>query len=170
MPATVRQELGEPTHAKKWYWDANDADAGGTYENPVWIAVNGISSFTPVVTAVKKNNSSYANEGWGSEPVSKRNWGIEATLWRNVDPDDPEEYDRGQEILREASDKFGIGARVDVRYYEMEDGGPRKEAYRGYIEVDWKPTGGTDEDWDSVNVTCGGHGKRNAIDHPEPNS
>jgi hypothetical protein len=166
MPATVRRELGAPTYAKKWFWDAN----AGTYEAPVWTPINGISSFQEVIDPTTKDNSQYASGIWGSDVVSKLKFRLEAKLWRNVDPDDAQEYDAGQEILREASDKAGILNRVDVRWYEMPDDGPRKEAYRGYVSVAWKPDGGSDEELSSVTVTCNGQGARTAITHPSPNS
>lgn len=166
MAATTRVELGAPTHSKKWYLDVN----AGTHAAPVWTAVNGINNFKPGIDPTTKDNSSYASDGWGSDVVTKRKWTLTFKAWRNVDPVDDGEYDDGQEILRAASDAFGTDARVEVRWYEMEDEGPRKEAYQGYASVGWSPDGGSDEDLDSVSVSLFGQGKRNAITHPSPNS
>ena len=166
MSATKRSELGAPTHSKKWYVDVND----GTEEAPDWVPVNGINNFRQVVSPITKDNSSYASEGWGSNVVTKLNWSLEFKAWRNVDPADAEAYDDGQEILRAAADVLGITGRRQVRWYEMEEDGPRVEAYDGWVSVEWKPDGGSDEDIESVTVTLQGQGKRNAITHPEPNS
>ena len=166
MTATTRKEMGAPTSAKKWYFDVN----AGTHDSPAWTAVNGINNFKQAINPGKKDNSDYASDGWGSEVVTKLQWALDLKAWRNADAVNSDEYDDGQEILRDAADKFGASGRVEVRWYEMEDEGPRVEAYQGYGSVEWKPDGGADDDLESVSVTVNGAGKRNPITHPSPNS
>ena len=73
-----------------------------------------------------------------------------------------------KELLRAASDLTGVAARVHVRIYEMEAGGPRVEAYDGWGTVEWTEEGGNMEAISTVSFKINGDGPRNVITHPQP--
>ncbi|HZK60233.1 MAG TPA: hypothetical protein VFC59_10300, partial [Cryobacterium sp.] len=79
----------------------------------------------------------------------------------------PTTYNRGQEILRLAAPGIGPANNVDVRWYEMTDGGPKVEAYRGYAVVGWDPDGGDFTAKSTVSVTLSAAGARTSITHPD---
>lgn len=166
MTATPRTEPGNPTYAKKWWWDANI----GTHEAPEWLEIGSFNNFNMEITPTTKDNSTYQSGIWGSDVTTKLKYALNAVFVRNVLPDDPAKYDDGQEVLREYAFKSGVAGRIETRWYEMDDEGPRVEAYQGYQTVQWKPVAGSDEDVATVNVTCPGQGEPVAITHPSPNS
>ncbi len=166
MPATTKVPLGSSTLVSKWYLDVNT----GTYAVPVWTGVFGITDFKPVREPTLKDDSDFDSNGWGSQTVTKLAWSVEAKVQRKVKASDATAYDDGQEELRAAAGMRGVNNRVDVRFYEMSEGGPRVEAYRGWATVSWKPDGGPMDALDTVSVVLTGQGELEEIAHPDAGS
>lgn len=163
MTATTKVPLGAATVNDKWYLDVNT----GTSGSPVWVGVFGISEFEPGTDPNLEDDSDFDSAGWGSQTKTGDSWSVTATLQRKVTEADPEAYDPGQEFLRAKGDLMGAANSVEVRWYEMTDGGPRIEAYQGRAAVGWKPNGGPRTALSTVALTLSGQGKRNAITHPD---
>lgn len=163
MPATVKAPLGASTKADKWYLDINT----GTSAAPVWVGVFGIVEGKPTNSPTWKDTTDWDSDGDKSSTVTAREWGFEGKVSRKVTAADPTAYDPGQEALRIKSDSKGVANSIEIRFYEMEPDGPRVEAYRGFVGVEWNPDGGTAEDTDSVSFVLKGQGKRTAIAHPD---
>ncbi len=166
MAATTKTPLGASTLVRKYYLDVN----AGTHAAPVWTAVNGMLEFKPVVEHTLQDDADFDSEGYKSSTATAIAWSIETKLARKVTVADPTAYDVGQEILRAAAGELGANNTVEIRWYEMEEDGPREEAYQGYAAVSWSPDGGGMDALDTVTVKLTGQGKRNAITHPSPNS
>lgn len=162
MPVTPKAPLGADTLNRKWYLDVNT----GTSETPIWTGVFGVQEFKPTKDSTTQDSSDFDSEGWKNETLTALGWGAELKVRRGTTRDDPEAYDPGQEVLRLASDEMGTGNEVEVRYYEVTEGGPAVEAYQGFCGVTWEPDGGGMDATDSVSVKLIGHGKRNPIAHP----
>lgn len=163
MPATTPVPLGFATTVRKWKLDVNT----GTFGSPVWTGVFGQNAFKDARNPEMKDDSDMDSEGYKSEAKTADGFSIEMTVLRKATAADPEDYDPGQEALRAKGDAMGAGNVADIRWYEMEEGGPRIEAYRGFASVKWEPEGGKMDDLDAVKVTLGGRGKRNVIAHPD---
>lgn len=163
MSATPRTPLGASTTNRKWYVDVNT----GTYDNPTWIGVFGVSDFKDKNDPTLQDDSDFDSDGYKSSTATALEWGAEMKVGRKSTESDQTQYDPGQEVLRAAANKLGVQNRVDVRYYEMEPGGPRVEAWRGFATVSWVPDGGPMDALSTVSVTLTGQGKRTAITHPE---
>jgi hypothetical protein len=166
MPATTKVPLGAATLNNKWYLDVNT----GTHAIPTWTGVFGITEFQPVKDPTLKDDSDFDSKGWGSETVTKLAWSVSMKVVRKVKASDATSYDDGQEELRASSDMTGANNRVEVRFYEMTDGGPRVEAHQGYAAVSWNPDGGPMDALDIVSVTLTGQGELEPITHPEQSS
>lgn len=167
MPATIKVPLGAITYVHKWYMDVNDTKSGGTYAVPVWTGCFGTSDFKFSVDPTTKDDGDFDSVGWGSEVVSSRKWNVTTTFLRKTVDGTPTAYDPGQEILRAAGLELGASNRVDVRIYEMVDGGPKVEAYRGYASVSWVPSGGSNDEIEKVVCTLNGSGELESITHPD---
>ena len=166
MPATTKTALGASTLVRKWYLDVNAA----THASPEWTAVNGLTEFKPAIEHTLQDDADFDSEGYKSSTVTAIAWSIEAKVARKVTVADPTAYDTGQEILRAASDELGPANTVEIRWYEMEEEGPREEAYQGYAAVSWSPDGGAMDALEVVSVKLTGQGQRSAITHPDPTS
>jgi len=166
MPATTKTPLGASTLVRKWWLDVN----AGTHDTPTWTAVNGMLEFKPTLEHTLQDDSDFDSEGYKSSTATAIAWSIETKLARKVTVADATAYDTGQEMLRTASEELGVGNTVEIRWYEMEDEGPREEAYQGYAAVSWSPDGGEMDALDTVTVTLTGQGKRTSITHPDPTS
>jgi hypothetical protein len=162
MPAPARVPLGASTTNRKWYLDINT----GTTALPTWTGVHGISEFTPNLEPTLQDDSDFDSGGDKSSTVTARAWSVAMTLMRKTTAASATAYDPGQEALRLASEEIGVENRVEVRFYEMEPGGPRVEAYQGFAAVSWTPGGGGMDALSTVAVTLTGQGKRTAIAHP----
>jgi hypothetical protein len=164
MPATTKVPLGASTTNRKWYLDVNT----GTTASPVWTGVHGITEFKPALDPTLQNDSDYDSEGYKSQTKTAEEWAVETKVARKVTKADPTAYDPGQEFLRgKAIGKMGLANSVEIRYYEMEPGGPRIEAYQGQAAVTWSPEGGNMENLDMVSVKLTGQGKLDQITHPD---
>lgn len=162
MPATTRTPLGASTTNRKWYLDVNT----GTTALPVWTGVHGMTEFTPNFEPTLQDDSDFDSGGHKSSTVTAGAWSVSLSLARKVTAAAATAYDPGQEALRLAGDEIGVDNDVHIRFYEMEPGGPRVEAYDGHAVVSWTPGGGAMDALSMVTVTLTGRGKRNAIAHP----
>jgi hypothetical protein len=164
MTATVKEPLGASTTNRKWYCDVNT----GTTETPVWTGIFGIQEFKHSVEGTTQDDSDFDSEGWKSEVTTANGFKIEAKVKRAKQQGvTPAVYDVGQEVLREAGALTGDENVVEVRWYEMEPGGPRVEAYQGFVAVQFSEDGGAMDALSSASVTLIGRGKRNVIEHPD---
>lgn len=163
MPASTRVPLGASTTVRKWYLDVNT----GTTAAPVWTGVFGVTDFKHSLSPTWKDTSDFDSGGDKSSTATAREWSIECKVVRKSTTADPTAYDPGQEALRAKAELLGLGNSIEVRYYEMESGGPRVEAYFGTVGVEWSPEGGAMEDIDGVSVKLMGQGARTAITHPD---
>ena len=161
MPATTKVPLGASTLVRKWYFDVSTDD--GT----TWVGVFGIIEFKPALEGSMQDDSDFDGGGWLSEIKSANRWKNEFKVRRGTLGSDETAYDPGQEILRLAGGKTGVENVVICRWYEMEPGGPRVEAYQGKAAVSWSPDGGNTEALDTVSVVTSGRGKRETITHPD---
>jgi hypothetical protein len=163
MTATTRTPLGASTLVRKWWLDVNT----GTTASPVWTPVGGLTNFTPSLNPTLQDDSDFDSGGYKSSTVTALDWGASFTVSRKVQPNAPTTYDPGQEKLRTTSLLMGVENTVEIRFYEMSDGGPRVEAYQGNAAVSWSPSGGAMDALDEVAVTLTGQGERTAITHPD---
>jgi hypothetical protein len=163
MTATTKEPLGGSTTNRKWYLDVNT----GTTALPVWIGVFGITDLTMGLDTTLQDDSDYDSEGYRSSTKTASQWNGTGTVRRGVTAADPTEYDPGQEVLRLAGDENGVANVVHCRWYEMEEDGPRVEAYEGHAAVSWSPNGGSMDANSTAGFTLTGRGKRVPITHPD---
>jgi len=162
MTATTKVPLGAATLNRKWYIDVNS----GTFGTPTWVGVFGVTDFKAGKDPTVQDDSDFDSAGWKSSVITALGWALELKLERKVSAASPTAYDPGQELLRAASDQMGVGNRVDVRWYEVTEGGPKTESYRGFASVSWQPDGGSMDALDTVSVTLNGQGARTPSTHP----
>lgn len=160
MTLPVRTPLGTSTLNRKWYLDVSD-DGGTT-----WTPVMGMTEFQPNSEGTLQDDSDFDSEGYRSQVKTAAAWSCTGTVRRAVQVGTPTAYDPGQEMIRAASDEMGVANTLDVRWYEMEEGGPREEAYQGRAAADWTPNGGSMDALSTAGFTLTGQGRRNAITHP----
>ncbi len=163
MTATTKVPLGAATTVRKWYLDVNT----GTTSAPVWTGVFGITKFQPALKPTWVDTSDFDSNGDMSSTATARAWSLVFGVDRKSQSSDPTQYDPGQEKLRAIAENVGVGNSVQVRWYEMEPGGPRVEAYQGTCGVEWSPDGGAMSATDAVTVTLNGQGARTVITHPD---
>lgn len=162
MVATTKVPLGATTTNRKWYCDVDT----GT-ESEEWTGIFGIQSFKDMLEGQLQDDSDFDSDGWMSEVNTANKWGVEIKVKRAVTAADETAYDPGQEVLRAAAAETGLANVVHIRFYEMEPGGPRIEAYDGFAAVTWTPDGGDMKATSTVTVKLSGQGKRNPITHPD---
>ena len=163
MTATTKAPLGATTTNRKWYLDVKT----GTSLAPVWTGVFGITEFTPKVEGSLQSDADFDGDGWGSEVNTLNKWSNEAKVKRAATAATPTAYDPGQEKLRDCGSKTGVENVAHVRWYEMEPGGPRIEAYEGKAAVTWTEDGGGVEALSFASIVLTGRGKRLDIEHPD---
>lgn len=165
MPAVARVPLGASTVNRKWYVDVDTSESTTA---PVWIGVFGITSLTPgAVNANLQDDSDFDSAGFGSQTKTGESWTLEMTVKRATVQGTPTAYDPGQEHLRLNGAQMGVANSVHIRWYEMEPGGPRVEAYEGWAAVTWNPNGGGPDELATASVTLAGQGRRIPIAHPD---
>lgn len=164
MTATTKTPLGASTTNRKWYVDVDSTDMSA---DATYIGVFGIQEFKDNVEPTSQDDSDFDGNGWKSETVTALLGKLEFKVGRKTQQNAPTAYDPGQEILRKASRKTGVGNRVRVRYYEMEPNGPRVEAYEGFASVSWTPDGGGMDATSTVTVTLTFQGEPKEIAHPD---
>lgn len=163
MPATTKVPLGSSTLNRKWYVDVNT----NTHASPTWVGVFGVLDFKPGLDPTVQDDSDFDSGGYKSGSVTALGWTLEMKLARKVREGAPTAYDVGQEVLRVASNYMGQNNKVELRWYEMPESGPRVEAWQGYATVSWSEDGGSMEANDTVTCTLTGKGARTAITHPD---
>lgn len=164
MPATVKVPLGASTTNRKWFLDVNT----NTPAAPIWVGVFGVTEFKFMLEPNLEDDSDFDSGGFQSETKTAEKWGLECKVARKVTVADATAYDAGQEFLRsKAIGQMGPANSVQVRFYEMEPGGPREEAYMGSAAVTWSPEGGPMTALDMVAVTLSGQGELEQITHPD---
>lgn len=164
MPVPTRTPLGASTTMRQWYLDV---DTAGSTVSPTWVGVLGIMEFKPALEPTLQDDSDFDSGGFQSSTKTAEKWSVEAKIARKVTIADGTVYDVGQEFLRaKAFGQMGPANSVHIRYYEMQDNGPRVEAYEGFAAVTWSPDGGKMEDLNLVSLTLTGQGKLNQITHP----
>jgi hypothetical protein len=165
MTAPARTPLGSSTVNRKWYLDVNT----GTVGSPTWVAVNGMTEFQYNVEPTMQDDSDFDSGGFRSQTKTAEAWSATATVARKVTAASATAYDPGQEALRAASfGNTGVAATRQIRFYEMEPGGPRVEAYSGRASVSWTPNGGGMDATSTVGLSLMGQGRLTAITHPSP--
>lgn len=165
MAVPARTQLGASTPMRMWYLDV---DTAGSNAAPVWVAVLGMTEFKPALEPTLQDDSDFDSGGFQSSTKTAEKWSIEAKIARKTTVDDATVYDVGQEFIRsKAFGKMGSANSVHVRYYEMDENGPRVEAYEGWAAVTWSPDGGKMEDLNMVSMTLTGQGRLSAITHPD---
>lgn len=162
MSAPSRTKLGPSTPARKWWLDVNT----NTEAEPIWTPVNGIGEFKPLNLPSMQDSGDFDSD-FSAKEASLIEWGAEFKVKRKVKSGAFTEYDTGQEALRAAGNAVLGSNRVQIRYYEMTTGGPRVEAYKGWVTVDWGEDGGAAEALDVVSVKLHGQTDRVAITHPD---
>ncbi len=164
MPATTKVPLGASTTVRKYYLDVNT----NTFASPTWVGIFGVMEFKPALDPTLQDDSDFDGGGYKSQTKTAEAWALELKVSRKVTAASSTAYDPGQEFLRLKSiGTFGPANAVDVRYYEMEPGGPRIEAYRGNAAVTWSPDGGAMDATDVVAVKLTGQGRLSPITHPD---
>lgn len=163
MSSVAPTPLGGETLNRKWRLDINT----GTYAAPVWTPVAGITDFKPSFAPTLQDDSDFDGEGAKSKVSTAYEWGIDLKVARKVKTTDAAVYDDAQEAIRTAAALIGISNVMDVRFFEVTVGGPKTEAYRGFIVASWGEDGGAMDALDTVTVVLDGRGKRNPITHPD---
>lgn len=166
MAATTKVPLGAATLNRKWFLDVNT----GTDEAPEWTGVFGVTEFKDVLEGSMQDDSDFDSGGWLSETNSANRWKIEGKVIRKTLAATPTAYSPGQEAIRLAAAKTGVENVIGVRWYEMEPGGPRVEAYEGKAACSWSPDGGSTEAVSTASFTLSGRGARISITHPDTGS
>lgn len=156
--------LGPATLNRKWRLEVNT----GTTASPTWTRVYGMTEFQPTLEPTLQDDADFDSDGYRSQAVTAQAWGCTLKVSRKTVDGAPTTYDPGQEELRAAAAEMGVANSREIRFYEMEPGGPRIEAYQGKVAVSWSPDGGAMDALDLVSVTLTGQGKRDAITHPAP--
>ena len=163
MSSVAPTPLGGETLNRKWRLDINI----GTYAAPVWTPVAGITDFKPSFAPTLQDDSDFDGEGAKSKVSTAYEWGVDVKLARKVKASDAAVYDDAQEAIRAAAALIGISNVMDIRFFEVTVGGPKAEAYRGFVVASWGEDGGAMDALDTVTVVLDGRGKRTAITHPD---
>lgn len=163
-PAITRQPLSASTTNRKWFCDVDASESGAA--EPSFIGVFGITEFKDLIEGSMQEDSDFSS-AWKSEVNTANRWKLELKIRRAPDADSPTTYDPGQEVLRLAARKTGLQNVVKVRWYEMEPGGPRVEAYEGFAAVSYSPDGGNMEATSTASIVLSGRGEPVEIAHPD---
>lgn len=165
MPATTRTPLGAPTTNRKWFLDVRPV---GSTADEGWLGFHGVTEMAVNPgTGNTQDDSDFDSRGYKSQAVTSLSAGVTGKCVRKTLASDPTAYDPGQELVRLASTQIGPGNVVEARVYEMEEGGPRVEAYQGYVSTTWTPDGGNMEALDTVSWQLLGRGQLAPITHPD---
>lgn len=143
--------------ARRWRVDVDTS----TTSTPSWIQVRGIRSLKAPINPTLKDDGDYDSGAWGSQTKTALAWELQMTLKQGTvsGVDEP-----AQAFLRKAGTSFGTAGVVHVRWYDRAGG--TTEAYEGYAEVSWDPSGGARDDIDEASCTLTGKGARTDITNP----
>ncbi len=163
MTLPIRTELAASTTNRKWYVDVSPD--GATWTPLMGITENNLAPDD----ATWQDDSDVDGGGARSQTKSAFAWGGAVTVRRAPTAATPTAYDPGQELCRKAAiGKTGPANSLFVRWYEMEDGGPREEAYSGRAGVQWAAGGGGMDALSRATITFQGQGALSQITHPDP--
>ncbi|GAA1327603.1 hypothetical protein GCM10009592_14660 [Brachybacterium rhamnosum] len=149
------------TLARKFQVDV--MPGAGDPETGPWLPVRGIQEFTPSKEDNLEDDSDYDSDGWTSQVRTGQSWALEVKVARKQTGDTTKAYDPGQELIRAASDQFGIDGTVRVRWYNREGG---NEAYSGLAQAGFTDDGGASTALSTATITLTGNGKRETIANP----
>lgn len=141
--------------ASAWRLDVNT----GTLEDPVWTQVKGMSSFKETINSTVEDDSDFDDPEWGSDEVTQRKWSLETEGKRKRDDSSEVTFipDPGQEFIRRAGNRVGVGSGIEIRYYRR-DGAP--DAWQGNANVQPGGGGGATTVLEPFNFTLGGRKSR----------
>lgn len=144
--------------ASAWRLDVNT----GTPAVPVWTQVKGMSSLKETIDSTMEDDSDFDDPEWGSDEVTQRKWKIETEGKRKRDADNDVTFipDPGQEFVRQAGNRVGVGSGIEIRYYRR-DGSP--DAWQGHVNVQPGGGGGATTALEPFNFTLGGRGSRTEL-------
>lgn len=132
--------------------------------SPVWLPVRGIQELTPSKEDNLEDDSDYDSDGWTSQVRTGQSWGLEMTVGRKMaGAAEALTYDPGQELIRAASDQFGVDGTVWVRWFNREGG---DEAYQGRAQAGFTDNGGGVTALSTAGISLTGTGKRERITNP----
>jgi hypothetical protein len=148
--------------AKDWKLDTNTAGIGAPV--PSWTPVHGLSKFEKSTDDNVEDDGDFDDEaGYGSDVITERKWKVEAEGRRKRNDAGVFVPDAGQEYVRKAARKVGLGAFIEVRWYRR-DGS--HEAYQGVCQVSEYTVGGEKTDLEPFSFTLLGSGEDVEIDNP----
>ncbi|SEU46623.1 phage tail tube protein [Nonomuraea wenchangensis] len=148
--------------AKHWCMDVNTAGPGAPA--PSWTRVRGLSKWEKSTDDNVEDDGDFDDEsGYGSDVITERKWKIEAEGRRKRNNTEVFVPDAGQEYIRKAARKVGLGAFIEVRWYRR-DGSD--EAYQGLCQVNEFTMGGEKTDLEPFSFTLLGSGEDVEIDNP----
>jgi len=158
----VRTELAPSTTNRKWWLDVSPD--GTTWTPLMGVTENGIN----LDDATWTDDSDFDGGGARSQVKTAFGWGGTVTVRRGPTAAAPTAYDPGQELCRAAAiGKTGPANSIFIRMYEMEDNGPREEAYSGRAGVQWANGGGDMAARSTAAITFQGQGALAQISHPD---
>lgn len=148
--------------ASAWRLDVNT----GTLAVPVWTQVKGMSSFKETIDSTMEDDSDFDDPEWGSDEVTQRKWKLETEGKRKRDDSSDVVFipDPGQEFIRRAGNRVGVGSGIEIRYYRR-DGAP--DAWQGQVNVQPGGGGGATTALEPFNVVLGGKHSRTEL-NPYP--
>lgn len=150
------------TLARKFKVEVMPGDADLSAED--WTPVRGVQEFTPSKEDNLEDDSDYDSDGWTSQTRTGQSWALEVKCARKASGEGSDlKYDEGQEIIRKASDQFGIDGTVLVRWYNRNGG---DEAYQGRAMAGFTDDGGSTTALSTATVTLTGTGARKRIENP----
>lgn len=138
---------------------AGDADP----DTEAWLTVRGVQELTPSKDDNLEDDSDYDSDGWTSQVRTGQSWSLEVKVARKQSGGADVAYDPGQEVVRTASDQFGVDGTVLVRWYNRNGG---DEAYQGRAQAGFTDDGGSSTALSTATITLTGTGKRNVISNP----
>jgi hypothetical protein len=152
------------TLARDWAFQVNT----GTREAPVWIWVNGLSTFAPQTDQTMQDDGDIHGKGGKSQIPTAIGFNITATGLRKGEGEATDsDYvpDEGQEYLRAKGEKLGSANFANIRYWRT-DGNP--ESKMGIIAVNWTPGSDDKEGLNTFTLAGTGRGFPTDIPKPEP--
>jgi hypothetical protein len=156
----VPAALGSATVNRKYWLDVRER------ASDPWVPFYGVQELkTKGAEATTQDSSDFDGEGYKDQDVTALAWGAEGKCVRKRKGDDSTAYDPGQEIVRLAAER--IGHRIQVRFYEMDDDGPRVEATEGWATVTWNEDGGGMDALATASFTIAGKGRPTSKEHPD---
>ena len=166
MPVTTATPLASTTSNRKWRCDVAPIPLAAA--EPAWVRLRGITEIkVNPGTASLTDTSDFEGEGYTQSEAFSAGWGGEGKVRRATETSAPDVYDPAQEIVREAGQGLGTGNRIMVRFYEMEEDGPRVEAVTGYANATWSDDGGAVTAASMASFTLVGAGKPTSRVHPD---